>query len=523
MNTFIDPRDGARSHAAKGPARTTRAPEDLETLHRLCREGRLYEIEDWIRAGRPLQLAEPSADGRRRRASALEIALEHENHSLVLLLLCNGYDPSLEPVSPLDLALRARRPDLVALLLEWGADPHRVSRDDLFETYDSKLFERFYRLGVDLTEGHALAEALAYHTSNKPLFGFARRHREGDPKIQRELDIALGHHADRGNEKGVSLCLWAGADPHAPAPSLSYGRWHEDDDDEDDGGEHFIGFSAIYHACSSGHADILERLGPDPDRDDFDDLYCWARSGAVIEILTRHALPKEVGRVICAHLSRLRMSFDEWRWGSVYTLERLFEVGMRWETSSPEEIKAVRWHLLKTSDDTFVRIMKLLAGKDHCAPEILRELGRTSAIRRRMKEVGFIPPSPNDPDRHTRTRPTRSREVLRKFGVELPKPKKAQPQLSHVEYIGPWHRGGREIRLDRKALFERVWSTPVSKLAEEWGLSDRGLAKACQRLQIPVPPRGYWAKVHAGKRPRRARLPKLPAGQAEEIVIRMPE
>src|SRR5690606_30890387 len=123
------------------------------------------------------------------------------------------------------------------------------------------------------------------------------------------------------------------------------------------------------------------------------------------------------------------------------------------------------------------------AGKDYCAPEILQELGRTSAIRRRMKEVGFIPPSPDDPDRHTRTRPTRSREVLRKFGVELPKPKKAQPQLSRVEYIGPWHPGGREIRLDRKALFERVWSTPVSKLAEEWGLSDRGLAKACKRLQ----------------------------------------
>jgi len=35
----------------------------------------------------------------------------------------------------------------------------------------------------------------------------------------------------------------------------------------------------------------------------------------------------------------------------------------------------------------------------------------------------------------------------------------------------------------------RVWSVPVDKLATEWGLSGRGLAKACRRLKIPVPSR----------------------------------
>ena len=73
-----------------------------------------------------------------------------------------------------------------------------------------------------------MAEALGYHTSNRPLFGFAKRHREEDSKIQRELDIALVHHAGKGNEKGVQLCLWAGANPHAPSPSLEY---PEDEDD----------------------------------------------------------------------------------------------------------------------------------------------------------------------------------------------------------------------------------------------------------------------------------------------------
>jgi hypothetical protein len=124
-------------------------------------------------------------------ASALEIALESRNHALVLLLLCNGYDQGLEASCSLDLALRARRWDLVDMLLEWGADPHQVSLSDLFDTYRTELFERFRGLGVDLTARNELAEALAYHTSNKPLFGFARRHREHDPAVQRELNMAL--------------------------------------------------------------------------------------------------------------------------------------------------------------------------------------------------------------------------------------------------------------------------------------------------------------------------------------------
>ncbi len=49
-------------------------------------------------------------------------------------------------------------------------------------------------------------------------------------------------------------------------------------------------------------------------------------------------------------------------------------------------------------------------------------------------------------------------------------------------------------------LFERVWSQPVASLAAEWGLSGPGLKKVCRRLQIPVPPRGYWAKLKAGHR-----------------------
>lgn len=55
-------------------------------------------------------------------------------------------------------------------------------------------------------------------------------------------------------------------------------------------------------------------------------------------------------------------------------------------------------------------------------------------------------------------------------------------------------------RYDRQQLHDDVWSTPVSRLTKHYGLSDAGLKKLCSRLQIKTPPRGYWAKLRAGKK-----------------------
>jgi len=53
---------------------------------------------------------------------------------------------------------------------------------------------------------------------------------------------------------------------------------------------------------------------------------------------------------------------------------------------------------------------------------------------------------------------------------------------------------------DRQQLLDDVWSTPVTHLTQSYELSDAGLKKLCARLQIPTPPRGYWAKLKAGKK-----------------------
>jgi hypothetical protein len=73
--------------------------------------------------------------------------------------------------------------------------------------------------------------------------------------------------------------------------------------------------------------------------------------------------------------------------------------------------------------------------------------------------------------------------------------------------------------LTRDELYAFVWSEPIQKLSKRYGLSDRGLGKLCARYNIPVAPRGWWAKKAAGKRVKQDPLPPLDPGQRAIIVI----
>jgi hypothetical protein len=52
--------------------------------------------------------------------------------------------------------------------------------------------------------------------------------------------------------------------------------------------------------------------------------------------------------------------------------------------------------------------------------------------------------------------------------------------------------------MTREEFYEKVWQTPMTKLAAHYGLSDNGLRKICRNLQIPTPYTGYWAKKNEG-------------------------
>jgi hypothetical protein len=71
----------------------------------------------------------------------------------------------------------------------------------------------------------------------------------------------------------------------------------------------------------------------------------------------------------------------------------------------------------------------------------------------------------------------------------------------------------------RQELYDLVWSEPMVQLAKKLGLSDVGLSKACRRIAVPVPERGYWARRQAGKQTHQRPLPPRGPGMSDSAEI----
>ncbi len=71
----------------------------------------------------------------------------------------------------------------------------------------------------------------------------------------------------------------------------------------------------------------------------------------------------------------------------------------------------------------------------------------------------------------------------------------------------------------RQLLYELVWSGPMTTQAKTLAISGVGLAKACRRGDIPVPPRGYWARLAAGQRVARTPLPRRAPGMSDRVTV----
>lgn len=62
---------------------------------------------------------------------------------------------------------------------------------------------------------------------------------------------------------------------------------------------------------------------------------------------------------------------------------------------------------------------------------------------------------------------------------------------------------------NRVDLYNEVWSQPLVKLSERYGISDVRLGKVCRKLNIPHPGRGYWAKRTVGQPVEQVPLPEF--------------
>ena len=75
------------------------------------------------------------------------------------------------------------------------------------------------------------------------------------------------------------------------------------------------------------------------------------------------------------------------------------------------------------------------------------------------------------------------------------------------------------VTIKRSELYDLVWSKPITKVAEQYGVSDSMIIKICKKLGVLRPGVGYWAKVAAGKKVRQLALGKLPRDCQETYYL----
>jgi hypothetical protein len=374
---FMDPRTGAKPPFTGSPPEPSSDPKELIPLVALCREGRIYDVERWIQEGKPIHARVYRGRGARRIDTPLEIAIATNQYDLALLLLCNGFPPDSGDESPLDLALREKKLNLFELLLAWGADPLRADLYEVLSTYDSDLYERCWRLGMDFTREHALAHTLSDHSSNRPAYGWARRHKD-DERIARELAIALHLAIVENRERAVALLVWACADPHRRAPDI---RWsYEEDEDEQS--------TAINLAVLYGRGQLLPTLKPNVSQDDFERLWADVCDPESIDYLAKIQRPQDFSGALIRNLRQVVAEYGDHTKATECVEKLTVSHGARLTTVEPETAASLRRDILKCRDEGRCRwVLRWMSYSETCEPAIYEELTRTSSMRAKVEAV----------------------------------------------------------------------------------------------------------------------------------------
>ncbi|MDE1918389.1 MAG: hypothetical protein KGJ57_15365 [Sphingomonadales bacterium] len=78
--------------------------------------------------------------------------------------------------------------------------------------------------------------------------------------------------------------------------------------------------------------------------------------------------------------------------------------------------------------------------------------------------------------------------------------------------------------IERRDLFERLWSQPMTALGAELGVPAPALATLARQLALPLPGAGHWTKKSFGKEPSKPDYPADPAldGRAHPLPVPQP-
>lgn len=473
--------------------------EDAEQLLRLCREGRLFELQAWVAAGRPLSV--PA----HYRQTPMRLALHTGFHSLIEFLLQHEANQSAKD-HVLKQACWSGQRSVMQLALSHGASIGGVPFQNVIETWDRGIAQVFLEHGADPVTNAPFARA--FKSRVKAALGIFLDCKRARPDLadalQLQADMALRQSCQDEDLKWVSLLMWLGANPR------SKGLTTDDLDTPDALEDPEYQQSALQIACHSKEPTILKRLKPDPATDDLRELMAAAASlittpetVAYLVSLGADVNDQPDGGSTVLETCLRNFGWRESIWEASYpyrhsivpasclgksldALRFLLEKGARW-TPDDRAIADTRRALYRVDGEGISAVVELLRTHHACDEKVLRELLRTEKMRIMLAVV----------ERHRANAQRREKRVaVRASHSESHSPAKPTPARFPPS------------RYDRRRLYEEVWSEPTQQVAKRYGVSDVAIAKACALLAIPKPPRGYWAKKAAGQKvPDRPALP----------------
>jgi hypothetical protein len=373
--------------------------DEIRPLIAMCKDGRVFDAQAWIAAGKPVDPPHWLPKCSRKR-TPLQYAIDSGCHSMVQILLEGGaeveqnnrYCALLETV-------RGRRADLLKMLVAHGGDVRKPEIYEVFSSWDAEIIGLFIDHGADVNTDNPMANAL--YKRNRIALNVLMKYKDKVPDFQRQSNLALSHHCREGNQKWVSLMLWAGADPY------DYAEIEPGNTEPLEGPQ-----NAIEKAIAGEHLDVLKMKGMlknplNPNASKCLRYACTAKDERYIALMlkTGHqvndrpdgssslipAIYSHLPRVFCSaygypyHRSgRSTYHVDEAAVDrKVKILELILEHGAKWRPVDSDEILGMRKAMAWMDESAILDFVRLMKQHKVCTRSALEELFQKGFTRLR--------------------------------------------------------------------------------------------------------------------------------------------
>lgn len=512
-------------------------PEEWVEFLGMVRHGMLFEVIEWLNADKP------SLRPLGKTTSAIESAMLAPNLSMTQVLWERAWQEEWEFHRALDaLTFGTCSKVVLRYLLEAGCPTDGLTGMELCLTHDLDLIRLGIRRGIDILEPDGWAAAFI-HVGSRPLIRLYLEQRDLIPGLRKDAVHAMCRAIKESRLRAIALLRWAGVDPLGKAPR--YGDWDEPEDEWD-------GFPALYLPYSEKPDEILKLLKLKPTVSQWFDLVRNMIHGDVETIEALLKMMPEPMAVMRQHPARsadllcdtLRTICWAWAWRNKrderlagFCLKLLDEgVRIRWRDS--DDINRFRREFYRTERKKLVLSVIRRAAeladpneRDYLILLINKPKMRELTIQhdpKIMELLELMPPS--DPPYQFRRYRAHDRKLPQGGSTCAPKensrlvinasttPVAPEPITQTVEKPHEIKRPDCKA-LERERIHTEVWAEPALHVAARLGISGSMLARICTKLQIPRPPRGYWARSEAWREQHRKPLPEWKGEGASYWVV----